>query len=570
MISEVQDVVDLMVSSPPASGVRRKVIVGSSVPNPNGDMHLGHLAGPFLSADLYARYRRMCGDEVYYQSGTDDYQTWTATMASREGSTPAATAAKYADMIEASLRAARVEPAHLQRPSISQASTEVAQDMIRKLYEDGWLVIREVSVPYCEPCDRLLFEGYLEGRCPHCDTWTYGSGCEACARPLDGTNLGDPRCKLCSTPSASRRPLRRLYFPLRPHKERLERYYSTLHTNAYQRAVWQRLLDDGLPDLAASQPTDWGVPIPLPELEGHCVAPYLQMVADHLAASRTLAEKVGAPGGWQTFWHGEDVAPVQFSGPDNGWVFGVFYIAVFLAYDPEFRPPIAYYPTQFYRLEDSIFSTSRRHAIWVREIVEKTSADVVRFYCAHTSPEVEQTTFRLRELVEVVTHELGGWEEWLRELFAKVERDFGGIAPAAELWTSEQRRFHERLERLLEDAARAYETETFSPQDVTRVAMELARVARRFCQGEKLRSTSPALAGERRTGVALELAAARMLSLLCAPLMPDFSARLWAALGYQNAPEERRWETVPGFLRAGQRLAPPVVPLFPDVRHLVG
>jgi methionyl-tRNA synthetase len=163
-----------------ATGGARTLLVGSSVPNPNGDIHLGHLAGPFLSGDIFARFRRMLSETVYYLSGTDDYQSWTQSMAERLDASPAATAEKYSRAIEESCRLAGIEVTHFHHPSRSPRSTEIAREMVSKMHGKGELIAREVAAPYCESCARSLFDVFVRGRCPCCGEISCGRD----ARPV--------------------------------------------------------------------------------------------------------------------------------------------------------------------------------------------------------------------------------------------------------------------------------------------------------------------------------------------------------------------------------------------------
>jgi methionyl-tRNA synthetase len=560
----------------PRAAERRRLFVSTSSPNPNGDIHLGHLAGPFLSANIYARYRRMQGDEVFFQSGTDDFQSWTQSMAEKMGMPASEMAAKYAGMIAESCRMASIEVDHFHQPSLSPESVEIARDLVLRLYKNGHLVIKDVAAPFCAACDKSLFDVFVKGGCPYCGATACGSGCETCGSLLDGFELLDPICGRCGG-AATPKVVRKLYFPLSALRERLIEYYRTVTTNAFQWAFWQRLLERGLPDFAASQFTDWGVPLPLPGFEGQCVSPWLQMTADHLASSVALDARLGKSGsgggsreGWATFWNSADAEAVQFCGGDNSWLFGVLYPAIFLAYDCEIQPAAVLLPTQFYQLEGRTFSTSKRHAIWVRELVQKSSADVTRFYCAYTCPEVEQTTFRLREFVATVEGELRGtWESWLRGLWTRLADECGGVAPAAGVRRKDQQHFEDGLRRSIEEARLAYDKEGFSPQRATRVLCELVWKARRFGRGADYLRTATSAGEERRTGLALELTAARTLAFLAQPIMPDFSAYLWRALGYGSPISAQRWEDAPVPVPAGQPLGALADAYFPAVESLL-
>ncbi len=536
-----------------------RTLICCPFPNPNGNIHLGHLAGPFLSADIQRRYRKLLGHEVFMLGGTDDYQSWTASMAERMGDDPAAMAAANNAAIRESCRVAKVEMSHFHQPSTSPYTEEATKNLVEQLVTAGHIVAREVTAYYCESCERYLYDVYINGECPACGVEACGASCEGCGRPHDASDLIDPVC-LCGKKPIQRR-VEKLFFPLEPHRAWLEEYYdTTLATNVYQISLFRKLVEGGLPDLPASQLTDWGVPLSfLKGFEDQRFSPWLQMTADHLAATRTLAENAGG-GDWSDFLAEENTEVVHFCGPDTGWIFGIMYPAVHRAFAEAYRPGVGLFVSQWYNLEDSVFSTSKQHAIWVSDLVNKTSADVVRFHCASTSPEVESRAFRGQEFHDTVHLELiGRWEGWLGDLATRV-RDCGGTAP--ERFSGAGEAFFSELETLSGSARSAYDIASYSPQKATRVACELIRAAHNFGKtSDHLKEVASADLEWRGT-VASQLAAARMLAIVTEPLMPDFSSWLWKTLGL--AGEERTWDgDRPRFLPAGQSVGNLGAPYFP-------
>ncbi|RPH57604.1 methionine--tRNA ligase, partial [bacterium] len=293
---------------------------------------------------------------------------------------------------------------------------------------------------------------------------------------------------------------------------------------------------------------------------------WLEMAPRYLAYARHLA---GEEGGWESYWKAGDAAVVQCFGFDNGFYYGVFLPALFRAFDPEMRLASAFIMNEFYRLDGLKFSTSRRHAIWGRELIADVPADVVRYYLAATCPEAEGTNFTLEDFAATVERELlGSWQTWLGELASRVA-ELGGKVPSTGDWTPEHRRFFSRLETYSAEAAQAYEAATFSPQRAVRAMNELVREARRFAKAEESWRRVPARSEERRTAVALELLAAKLLAVTAAPILPDFAGRLWRDLGYETPLDGHRWEDErPSWVPSGQDTgALAAEPYFPSVRE---
>lgn len=541
----------LAAATPTTAGGRRSVVVTATPPTPNGNLHVGHLSGPYLSADVFTRYLKLRGHRALYLSGVDDHQSYTEVRGIGEGASARAIADRFGDAMEETLRRAAVEMDVFARPQRSPYHTAMVQEVFAALYESGALVAREAPTLYCEPCGRYLFEAHVSGRCPHCGEGSGGNACEACGWPNDCVDLVDPRCKHCGGEPAVR-PLTRIYFPLAPFAERLREYWAGAHLNPHLRALCEDMLTKGLPDIAVSQQTDWGIPVPVAGFEDQRIYVWFEMGPGYLAATQEALDAREPGASWRDAWCSEEREVVQFFGFDNGYFHGVLFPATFFAWDPAIRPPRAFVTNEFYRYEGSKFSTSRNHALWGPELLDRVPVDSARFYLAYDCPERAQNNFTLAALQETVARELlGEWEPWLRSLGARLIAEFAGAVPSTGAWTDEHRHFYQALISLTAEAAAAYEAETFSPQRATRVCAELVRTARRFAAAEEHWRRLPSRFEERRTALALEVLAAKVLAVVAAPVMPGFAARLWADLGFDGP---LRWEEVPEFVPGGRKV----------------
>ncbi|NJL28009.1 MAG: class I tRNA ligase family protein [Thermoanaerobaculia bacterium] len=461
--------------------VARRVMVTAAPPTPNGDLHLGHLAGPYLSADFYTRYLRLRGRPGFYACGTDDHCMYVERVGQKLGLGGEQAAAHFTAQIEASLAEAGIAMDLFLHPDRSEHFAPLVHELFDRLWTSGKLEAREGPSPFCERCARYLFEADVTGGCPACGTSVTGNTCEACGQVNDCHNLVAPRCTACGEP-AGERVYRRLFFPLGRYAEMLTTYHRKTAMNPHLRAFCERALASGLPDVAISHPSTWGLPVPLDDaaLSGQKLYVWFEMAARYFAYAQHLAEAQGEDGGYRRFWCADDAEIAQFFGFDNSFYYALLLPALTHAFDPELRLPTAFVTNELYQLEGLKFSTSRGHAIWARELLAEAPRDAVRFYLAHTCPEREQTNFTRAEFNRTIDTELVvGWQGWLHELAAKVRNESAGKVPSTGDWTSEHRAFYHLLERFLDDAAEAYEPATFSPQRLTRVLCELVRSARR-------------------------------------------------------------------------------------------
>ena len=537
-----------------------RTMVSAAPPTPNGDLHVGHLSGPYLAGDIHARYLRLRGVDAHYIFGTDDNQSYTKTNGVRLGLGPQEAGDRLAGEIQATLETAGIELAEFVRPNASPHHARMTREFFRKLYDDGHLEARETPSPYCETCARYLYEAYIRGRCPHCGSPSGGNLCEDCGRPNDCVDLLDAVCTQCGNP-ASRRNFTRLFFPLSRWAEELKEFHLQVGMNQSLRSLCEQVIAAGLPDMTVTHVSDWGIPVPVEGFEDQRIFVWCEMAPRYFSYAEHL-------GGWEKYWKSDDAEFVHCFGFDNGFYYAVFLPAMWMAYDRNLKLPSAFLMNEFYRLDGLKFSTSRRHAIWGRELLADVPADVMRFYLAWTAPEVEGTNFTLDDFQETCDRELAGaWEPWLAGLWERVARDFGGKVPSTGDWTAEHRRFFTRLEELTAEAAQAYEARTFSLQRAARVLGELVREARRFGRAEEHWRRVPTRGEERRTAAALELLAAKTLATLAAPILPDFADRLWRDLGFETPIREHRWEDRPSWVPSGQTLEKQGAPYFRSVRE---
>jgi methionyl-tRNA synthetase len=535
----------------PAPSAPRRVLVTAAPPTPNGDLHLGHLAGPYLAADVHRRYLAMRSVEVVYACGTDDNQSYVSTRAAELKSPPGELAGRMSRQILESLELARARPEIFLAPGDFAAPPDsILFDIFEKLLERGHLVSKHAPHPYCARCDRFLFEAHIRGRCPHCDAPCGGNGCEACGRPNDSVDVRAPLCARCGTPP-SLRPLTRWVFPLRNFAGRLRAFHNAVAMPARLRALCESVIAD-LPDVAVAHPADWGIQVPLDGFADHRFLAWFEMAARYLCYAERASAHLGLPGGWTTFWKDPEACVVQCFGFDNAFFYALFIPALMMAYDPDIRLPSAFIVNEFYRLDGAKFSTSRDHAIWIRDRVALVSPDVLRFHLAYDCPEAEETNFTHDGFLAVTTKELGssGLAGWLDDLAVRVATTIGGVAPASGDWTLDHRHFYARIARLAEDAADAYDAASFSLQRAARVVCTLVGEAHRFARRQRSWGSLPRTE-EYRTAIALELMAARTLALIVAPLMPELADSLWRALGFSTP---LRWSDEPEGLPAGQAI----------------
>lgn len=521
------------------STTSRPLLVTITPPTPNGDLHLGHLSGPYLAADAFVRHQRMRGRPAALLTGADVHQSYVVRLAEKTKSTPDDVARRFSDRIRHSLDLAGVALDGYSQPRTDPDHAQKVQAFFSTLHDTGRLIQKQTDSLYCEGCERHLFEAYVTGRCPHCGDPSDGCACESCGRPNQCTDLADPICTGCGA-RPTVRSIRRIYFPLSDYAERLSSWLRRATIPAHLLALCETMLASGLPDIPISNPSNWGIPVPLDGYADQRLYVWFEMCPGYLAAT------AAANGSTADAWRESTTEIVQFFGFDNGYFHALLFPALLLAHGA-LRLPDAFVLNEFYRLEGKKFSTSRKHAIWAGEFLRQEPADFVRYYLAIDRPETRQTSFVTGQY-RATTNDLlsGRLQTWVRAIGSAVDREFAGNAPPTGSYSSAHRRHLALIHRTLDDFAACMEPLTFSLTRAARLMAELVDESSSLEAAESWLAKVPARRDERRTAIALQLLSIRAYSMMAAAIMPGLSARLSGALGLVNHPPA--WEPSPPFL----------------------
>jgi methionyl-tRNA synthetase len=285
------------------------------------------------------------------------------------------------------------------------------------------------------------------------------------------------------------------------------------------------------------------------DLDGQVIWVWPEMSYGFLHGIERLGAGLGE--GWSKEEPSRDWKIVHFFGYDNSFYHSILYPVLYRLAFPDWNPDVDYHVNEFYLLEGQKFSTSRRHAIWGKEILAPETVDAVRYYLSRTRPEDERTDFRRAEFDRACADTLvGEWEEWLVGLGARLDTHFGGVVPDAGTWTSEHTAFLARLSLRLDEITAALNPEGFSLRSAAAVLDGIVTDVRAFSRQQSALAGADRWSSEARTAIALELAAARLLATASAPLMPRFSARLAGALG---VPAIQTWPDTADLVEPGSR-----------------
>ena len=450
----------------------RPTIVISPAPTANGDLHLGHLAGPFLAADVYTRYARAVGRDVLFGTGVQDTPTYVVTTAARLGTTPEALVARSAKQVQETLAAVGIDVDGF--TGTEDRFTSFVTRVVDKLRVTGKLRLATMPFPYSPRTRAYLVDGHVRGGCPVCLADGCAGLCESCGHPIAAGELIEPRSTAHPGDAVELREATVLVLPMERYRDRLRAHFADLEAvmRPHMAQAIAEMLSRPLPDLPVTYPISWGIPAPGPEVAGQVINPNAEPVAWTMYCSLLAAEHRGMePGSEDALWRPEAACDiVYFLGFDNIYPFAVAGLAMLLAYGERYVLPKFFLTNEFYELDNEKFSTSRGHLVWGRDLAVEVPRDLIRFHLATTSPEHQRTNFDRDALAKITRSRLV--EPWNR-VAAKVD-DCVGRGP---LDVSDRSRA--TAARIVERFAAGYELPRFSLNRVAEtLTAQLARLDR--------------------------------------------------------------------------------------------
>jgi methionyl-tRNA synthetase len=554
---EKQDVVASFVPLP------SRVLIFSTPPTPNGDLHLGHLSGPYIGADIYRRYLHQKGVEAIHITGRDDNQTYVKRIAVAENRTPEVVADDYAMRIRDTWTKADIPLDFFSGPKESLMYQEQLSSMIVRLFERGVIVAKTVDELYDIRTGFSLHEGYIKGTCPHCGASSDGNACEQCGRPNDCVDLLNPVPTLSGI-EVGRRQIRKLYFRMSAVAVGLVDLVARSNMSTRARALSFGMLADGLPDICISHRSDWGIRVDIPGFEDQVIYVWFEMAAGYLAADRQASPE-------RPFFADHKSSIVHFYGFDNTYYHTLLFPAIYLALGGNPNVPANHVINELLFLRGEKFSTSRRHLIWGQKLLAHVPSDYVRWGLSRTRPELKNENFDLdRFIADTNTFFVDRLQGWLKRSLTHLAERHDSVVPEPGAWTQKHTAFHREARYLAEGAEHGYQVDSFSPQTVTRRLEELVQVADDFFATQCRHEASTAMKDHHRTSIALNFWAMGLFARLAMPIAPETGQRILALLGLED---QAQIDGVGSFIQHGRPLSLAIVQMFtavsPNIRDAV-
>ncbi len=530
-----------------------RTLVTAALPYANGGVHIGHLAGVYVPADIYTRYLRLKGREVLYVCGSDEHGVPITIRARKEGCTPQDVVDRYHKLIKESFEGFGISFDVYSRTS-SETHHKTAADFFRRLYDKGEFVERESEQYYDEEAQTFLADRYITGECPHCHAeGAYGDQCEKCGTALSPTELINPK----SAVSGSKPVLRKTkhwYLPLDKHQAWLEPWITEQHREWRSNVMGQckSWFDMGLQPRAVSRDLDWGIPVPVEGADGKVLYVWFDAPIGYISNTKELL-----PDTWEKWWKQPDTRLVHFIGKDN-IVFHCIVFPAMLKAEGSYILPDNVPSNEFLNLEDDKISTSRNWAVWLHEYLVDMPGkqDVLRYVLTANAPETKDNNFTWRDFQARNNNELVAvYGNFVNRALQLTKKYYDGIVPTAGTLTEydletirEFRGVKEQVEKLIEE---------FRFRDAQKEAMNLARIGNKYLADSepwKVIKTDP----ERvKTVINLSLQLVANLAIAFEPFLPFSSERLRGMLNVERPEWDRLGST--DLLPEGHQLNEPAL-----------
>ncbi|MGB7054605.1 MAG: methionine--tRNA ligase [bacterium] len=501
-----------------------KILVTSALPYANGNIHLGHLAGAYLPADIYVRYQRLKKRDVAYICGTDEHGVPVTISAEKQKKTPREIVDFYYKSISKSFGDFGMTFDNFSRTSLP-LHHRLAQDFFLKIYKKGLIYPREVEQFYCTRCKRFLPDRYIVGTCPKCGSeGARGDQCESCGHWLEPFELVNPRCLVCGeTPKKTR--TKHWYFKLSEFQEKLSSWIAG--KKDWKDTVLsfvQGWLREGLRDRPITRDLSWGVPVPLEDAKGKVLYVWFDAPIGYISSTIEWAERQGKPDLWKDYWFDKNTQLVHFIGKDNIVFHALIWPAMLMAYG-DYVLPADIPANQFLNLEGGKFSTSKDYAIWLPDYLKEFRADSLRYALTRNAPEARDTDFTWRDFQVWHNNELADiLGNFINRTITFIKKYYNSSLPQAGAFGERDNQIFDLLSKA--PGVIGEKIERFEFKGGLQEVMKIAQEANRYFDHQEpwaTRKKDPA-ACDKTIHVCMNIVTA--LSVLIEPFLPFSAQRL--------------------------------------------
>lgn len=538
--------------------MKEKIYIGVAWPYANGSLHLGHIAGCYLPADIFARYNRMIGNDVLMVSGSDEHGTPITITADKEKTTPQKIVDRYNKEHTENMKQMGISFDLFTRTT-TKNHEEVTQDIFLTNYKKGNIYKKEVDAYYCKNCNRYLPDRYIEGECPYCGNKNArGDQCDECGKLLDPEELKSIRCKICGEIPEIKRS-EHLFFALSKFEQKL---LDWMKDKKYWKSsvlkFTENWLKNGLKDRAITRDINWGIKVPVDGFDDKRIYVWFDAVIGYLSASKEWSQKIGKPDKWKEWWYNKDSKHYYFLAKDNIPFHSIIWPSILMGYDEKLELPYDIPANEYLRLKGEQFSKSRGIAIWIPDIVKKLDVDAVRYYLSINMPESKDTDWTWEDFVAKNNDELvGTYGNFIHRVLTFTSKNYGNIPKLGKLDKTDKEALS-KIEKTSKEVSELLSSCNFKKG--LRAAMNLAKFGNVYF--DQKQPWILVKEDKEKCGTVLHicLKIVKALAIFTAPYLPFSSDNVWKIFD-KNSVHETSWDDALKDLQIGRKIEKPK-PLF--------
>jgi len=514
----------------------KRTTVTSALPYANGPVHIGHLAGVYVPADIYVRYLRLKGEEVLFIGGSDEHGVPITIKAKKEGVSPQDIVDRYHSIIKKSFEDFGITFDIYSRTT-SATHRELASDIFKTIEGKGGFIEKTNDQYYDESAQQFLADRYITGKCPHCGNENaYGDQCESCGTSLSATDLINPKSAISGNVPVMRET-KHWYLPLDQHEAWLRKWILEDHkewkTNVYgQCKSW---LDMGLQPRAVSRDLDWGIPVPVPGAEGKVLYVWFDAPIGYISNTKELCDNEPEKyGKWEKWWKDEETRLIHFIGKDN-IVFHCIVFPAMLKAEGSFILPDNVPANEFLNLEGDKISTSRNWAVWLHEYLVDFPGkqDVLRYVLTANAPETKDNDFTWNDFQARNNNELVAiFGNFINRAMVLTQKYYDGKVPALGVLTDYDKQTLEEFVNVKAEVEKLLNNFRF--RDAQKEAMTLARIGNKYLADTEPWKVAKIDMNRVATIMHLSLQIAANLAIAFEPFLPFTSKKLRTMLGMKS------------------------------------
>lgn len=512
----------------------QRYTITAALPYTNGPIHIGHLAGVYVPADIYARYLRMQGHDVAFVCGSDEHGVAIPMKAKKEGISPRELIDKYHAIIKQSFLDFGVSFDNYSRTS-APIHHETASEFFKKLYQDGKFIEDTNQQLYDAEADQFLADRFVTGTCPKCgNEEAYGDQCETCGSSLNATDLINPKSAITGA-VPTMKETKHWFLPLDQYEDWLKEWILVGHKRDWKVNVYGQVkswIDDGLRPRAVTRDLDWGIPVPVEGADGKVLYVWFDAPIGYISSTKEWAKREGK--NWEDYWKAKDTKLVHFIGKDN-IVFHCVIFPIMLKAEGSYILPENVPANEFLNLEGRKLSTSKNWAVWLHEYLEDfpEQQDVLRYALTANAPETKDNDFTWKDFQARNNNELVAvFGNFINRVVVLTDKYYEGEVPAPNDYSEVDEQTIETLRAY--PAVIASSIEKYRFREAQGELMNLARLGNKYLADEepwKLIKTDP---DRVKTVMYVALQISSALATLSEPFLPFTSAKLKKILNMEQ------------------------------------